>query len=131
MDLPAKELGCHRTGFAQDCRELVTSGKCNRWIQIQGHDPNTGQPVNRCDCVDNWTPMLLVENSMVQRQTGAAVETLRNQMIKTQRVAIALDHGDTALLALESREETRFLSAAGGSLALNAPNKDGSHERHD
>ena len=78
MDLPDKDVMCHKTGFSKSCNKLVSSGKCNRWMQIQGSDPNTGEPVNRHKCVDDWIPMLLIENSQMQRQTGAAVESLRN-----------------------------------------------------
>jgi hypothetical protein len=47
-----------------------------------GSDPNTGESVNRYACSDSWMPMLLIENSQQQRQTGAAVESFRNEMIK-------------------------------------------------
>lgn len=80
--IPPKEMMCHHTGFTKSCRDLVTSGKCRRWIQVMGTNPNTGEPVNRWDCVDNWTPMLLIENSQMQRQTGAAVESFRNVMVQ-------------------------------------------------
>lgn len=79
--LPPKEMGCHLTGFKEDCRTLVASGRCKRWTQIMGHNPNTGEPVNRYDCADNWLPMLMIENSQMQRQTGAAVEHFRNIMV--------------------------------------------------
>lgn len=80
--LPDKALMCHHTGFSRACRELVADGACGRWLQIQGANPNTGEPVNRYDCVDNWIPLLLIENSQMQRQTGAAVESFRNEMTK-------------------------------------------------
>jgi hypothetical protein len=80
--LPDEKLRCHHTGFKQSCRELVASGKCGRWMQIHGHNPSTGVPVNRYDCVDNWTPLLLIENSQMQRQTGAAVESFRNEVVR-------------------------------------------------
>lgn len=80
VDLPDKEVGCHRTGFAQGCRDLVVSGRCRRWMQIQGANPNTGEPLNRYDCVDNWTPLLLIENSQMQRQTGASCDKVANEV---------------------------------------------------
>lgn len=79
--LPDKDIGCHRTGFARKCRELVVSGECNRYIQINGTNPNTGEPASKWDCIDNWQPMLLIENSQQQRQTAAAVESFRNEMV--------------------------------------------------
>lgn len=78
MDLPPKERGCHCTGFARKCRDLVVSEQCGRWMQIQGNHPNTGEKINRSMCIDDWTPILLMENSQMQRQTGAAVESFRN-----------------------------------------------------
>src|SRR3990167_9858227 len=95
--LPDKEIGCHLTGFKEKCHKLVSSGRCKRWIQVQGTNPNTGESINRYDCVDNWVPLLLIENSQMQRQTGAAVESFRNEMVRaneslvqTVRAAIAI-----------------------------------------
>lgn len=88
MDLPNKEVMCHKTGFTQSCRYLVIEGKCNRWMQIQGSDPNTGESVNQSRCVDDWIPMLLIENSQQQRQTGAAVESFRNEMVNKPPIII-------------------------------------------
>ena len=80
MDLPNKDRGCHHTGFARKCRELVVSGECERWTQIQGMNPNTGEQISRHGCIDDWGPMLMIENTQQQRQTGAAVENLRNRV---------------------------------------------------
>ena len=33
-------------------------------------------------CAVTWMPMLLIENSQQQRQTGAAVESFRNESVK-------------------------------------------------
>jgi len=49
---------------------------------VLGADPNTGEQVNKYACSDFWIPMLLIENSQQQRQTGAAVESFRNEMVK-------------------------------------------------
>lgn len=79
--LPEDGVGCHRTAFRRDCRELVTSGRCRRWVQVHGKHPQTGEPVDRFDCVDNWGPLLLIENSHMQRQTAAAIESFRNEVM--------------------------------------------------
>jgi hypothetical protein len=91
-NLPPPDMGCHLTGFQTSCRSLVTRKKncCRRWMQIQGHNPNTGEPVNRFDCIDNWTPILLIENSQMQRQTGAAVESFRNEVVRSSDAAPAV-----------------------------------------
>lgn len=82
MTLPDKEIGCHRTGFEKKCRHLVAEGICNRWMHIIGMDPNTGTNIDMYDCMDNWLPKLLIENSQQQRQTAAAVESFRNEMVR-------------------------------------------------
>ena len=55
------------------------------WItQIRGNDPNTGKEMDHWDCAIKWMPMLLIENSQMQRQTGAAVESFRNEVVEKQ-----------------------------------------------
>lgn len=55
--------------------------KCRLYIQVMGKNPNTGEDINKWGCSFEFLPMLLIENAQQQRQTGAAVETFRNQMI--------------------------------------------------
>lgn len=62
----------------KDCIGL----ECSWFTQIRGMNPNTGQPVDEWGCAVAWLPVLLVENSQQQRQTGAAVESFRNEMVK-------------------------------------------------
>ena len=56
--------------------------KCAWFTRIQGYDMNTGNQVDEWQCAISLMPMLLVENSGQQRQTGAAVESFRNEMVK-------------------------------------------------
>lgn len=62
----------------KDCVEL----KCAWFTRIQGYDMNTGNQVDEYQCAVTLMPMLLVENSGQQRQTSAAVESFRNEMVK-------------------------------------------------
>jgi hypothetical protein len=54
---------------------------------------NTGKDVDEWQCAIALMPMLMVENSGQQRQTAAAVESFRNEMVKSneqsQRVLLA------------------------------------------
>jgi hypothetical protein len=54
-----------------------------------GNDPNTGQETNQWKCADAWMPMLTIENSMQQHQTGAAVESFRNEVVKSNSVMLS------------------------------------------
>lgn len=59
--------------------ELVA---CRFWVTVQGLHPQTGETINNGDCAFVWTPILMIENSKVNRETGAAVESFRNEMVK-------------------------------------------------
>jgi translation initiation factor 2B subunit (eIF-2B alpha/beta/delta family) len=50
---------------------------------IRGMHPQTGQEVDEWGCAVTWMPMLTIENSQQQRQTGAAVESFRNEVVKS------------------------------------------------
>jgi len=56
--------------------------KCKWFTQIRGTNPNTGEPVDEWDCAVKWVPFLVIESSQQSRQTGAAVESLRNEIVK-------------------------------------------------
>lgn len=55
---------------------------CAWFVKIAGYDVNTGKQVDDWNCTIAYLPMLLIENSGMQRQTGAAVESFRNEMVK-------------------------------------------------
>jgi hypothetical protein len=59
---------------------------CAWFIQIRGTNPNTGADLDEWGCAQAWMPVLIIENSQQQRQTGAAVESFRNEMVKSNEV---------------------------------------------
>lgn len=68
-----------------DCIQL----KCAWFMQIRGKHPQTGQDIDEWGCTVAWTPLLLIENAKLQRETGAAVESFRNEMVKSNYSATA------------------------------------------
>lgn len=79
---PCVEDGAIRNG------ELV---KCRFWVTVMGSNPQTGETVNNGDCAMAWMPVLLIENSKVNRETGAAVESMRNESVTSgQHITNAL-----------------------------------------
>lgn len=60
--------------------------KCAWYIQVRGLHPQTGEEFDRYDCTMVIQPILLIENSQQQRQTGAAIESLRNEMVRFDEV---------------------------------------------
>lgn len=72
------------------CRKL----DCAWFIQLRGNNPNTGKEVDEWGCAIAWLPILTVENSQQQRQTGAAVESFRNEVVKANELNILMNQGD-------------------------------------
>lgn len=65
--------------------------QCSWFTQMRGTNPNTGEEVDEWGCAITWLPVLLVENAQQSRQTGAAVESFRNEVtaINQQRALLA------------------------------------------
>ena len=81
MKIDAK-TNCPLDGF-KPCRQL----ECAWFLKISGKNPNTGEEVDDWGCSMSWMPILMIENSQQQRHTGAAVESFRNEMAKSNEVS--------------------------------------------
>jgi hypothetical protein len=86
-----KKIMCPFNGkkCIEDGSIVMVDGKpemhaCRFWVVVHGKNPQTGETISNGDCAHCWTPMLLIENSQMQRQTGAAVESFRNEMVRAQ-----------------------------------------------
>jgi hypothetical protein len=75
------KANCPLDGF-KPCRQL----ECAWFMKVQGKDPQTGKDVDEWGCSMAWLPVLMIENSRQQHQTGAAVESFRNEMVKANEV---------------------------------------------
>lgn len=84
--LPDKKVKCPYTGFTKTCLDGVVKHSCPKWIHIKGANPQTGDPVDHFGCSDSFQHLLMIENSQMQRQTGAAVESFRNEMVKLNNI---------------------------------------------
>jgi hypothetical protein len=62
----------------KDCVGL----KCSWYTQMRGTNPNTGEPVDEWACAIAWMPIMAVEIAQKSNQTGAAVESFRNEVVK-------------------------------------------------
>ena len=101
--LPDKNIKCPATGFAKSCREIVADCDCPKFVKISGVNPNDGQPVDKFGCVDSFMHMLLIENSQMQHQTGAAVESFRNEMVKANENSLRMLAASSQLLIGEKQ----------------------------
>ena len=74
---------------------------CKFWVKVQGKHPQTGVVMDHGDCAFAWTPVLMIENTKVNRETGAAVESFRNNTMdvnaQTQQMFMQ------AMMSLQSR----------------------------
>ena len=75
----------------KDCIAL----QCAWFTQVRGTNTNTGKEVDEWGCAMAWLPILTIENSNQQRQTGSAVESFRNEMINSQNEFLALTQNKT------------------------------------
>lgn len=60
--------------------------ECEWWVHIRGKHPQSEEPVDHWGCAVAWMPILMIENSQQQRQTGAAVESFRNEVLRVNEV---------------------------------------------
>lgn len=61
---------------------------CAWWTLVQGKNPQTGLDTNQWGCAMAWPPILVIESNMVQRQTTATVQELRNDVARSNDVSM-------------------------------------------
>ena len=59
--------------------------KCSWYTQMRGTNPNTGEPVDEWGCAVTWMPIMAVEIAQKSNQTGAAVESFRNEVVRANQ----------------------------------------------
>jgi hypothetical protein len=71
------------------CTEIKndTIHRCVWLTKLMGTNPNTGEKMDEEGCAMSFLPILLVENSMQQRSTSAAVESFRNEMTSANQTS--------------------------------------------
>ena len=72
--------------------------KCAWYTCVRGTNPNTGEEIDDWRCAVSWMPMMTVEIAQKSNQTGAAVESFRNEVVEAnhqnqQLYAHALQRG--------------------------------------
>lgn len=56
--------------------------KCAWYTQVRGFNPNTGQEIDEWKCAITWMPLMSLEVAQKEYQTGAAVESFRNEVVR-------------------------------------------------
>lgn len=101
-----KQYDCPDTGFTQKCGD-GRKGKCPHWIHVQGAHPQSGETVDMWDCSHRWLPILVIDLIRRTNSQGAAVESLRNELVKREDMA-------TQIMRLASINTNRHLQLEGG-----------------
>jgi hypothetical protein len=78
--------------------------RCPWYQKLRGKDPQSEQEIDEFRCSIGWLPMLTVENSQMQHQTGAAVESFRNEMVKA----------NDKMIQLAAKEQAKLLEKENG-----------------
>jgi len=103
MKLEVKD-NCPLNNF-EPCKQL----DCAWFTKIVGTDPNTGKDIEDYGCAVAWLPVLLIENAQQSRSTGAAVESFRNEMVKSNDI-----NRDVLIAAAKVDKDIVFLGAKNG-----------------
>jgi len=71
------------------CEKAVDGAieRCAWYINIKGKDPQSEDIIDQWKCAMAWQPVLLIENTAQSRSTGAAVESFRNEMLKSNEIS--------------------------------------------
>lgn len=107
MALPDPNVMCPATGFAKSCRAINAEFVCPKFVAIQGKNPQSDEIVNREGCVDSFLPLLLIEGAQQARQTGAAVESFRNEVVRSNDAA--REAADRALRVLTGGSDPKVI----------------------
>lgn len=78
---------CEEVKTDQDGKQVLY--RCPWYIKLRGKDPQSEKEIDEWSCAIAWTPILLIENTQMSRQTGAAVESFRNTVIENRAQQIA------------------------------------------
>lgn len=81
--------------------------RCQWFTQLQGTSPQTGQPIDEWGCAIAWLPTLLIEGSKETRQTAAAIESFRNEMVRGQQTVLRLVEGKREEKITDARDDYR------------------------
>jgi hypothetical protein len=88
MDIEVKKT----CPLGHTCRKTVDDHieECMWYTKMVGADPQTGEAIDEYNCAISWQPILMVENSGQMRGVAVSVQSLRNETIKRQDVALGL-----------------------------------------
>ena len=79
--------------------------QCSWFTQIRGMNPQTGEEVDEWECAVKMMPILLIENSQMLSQTGGAIESFRNETVKSTMKAQEIYQEELKLKAQQQQSK--------------------------
>ena len=76
--------------FCPLIKKTCMGSDCMFAVKLRGTDPNSGEAVDDEACAIAWMPMLTIENTKVNNETGAAVESFRNEAVRNHHESVAV-----------------------------------------
>ena len=80
---------------------------CMMWMTLRGYDHNKGEEVDNDGCCISFIPSLLVDNTQKNRETGAAVESFRNEVHKQNHLTLKLLHNNPNVELINQTRDKR------------------------
>lgn len=80
--------------------------KCPWWTRVIGKNPQTEEVIDDWRCAVALLPMLLIEGAQQTRHAGAAVESLRNELVSGVIEAVSVA-AESAGRLVDARNNSR------------------------
>ena len=76
--------------LGSECQKIVGEEihQCSWYIKLAGKDPQTGKDVDDYRCAIAWQPILAIEGNGINVGVAQSVQSLRNETVKRQDVAL-------------------------------------------
>ena len=76
--------------LGSECERIANGHieRCAWYVEIQGTDPQSGKEVRESKCAMAWQPILAIEGNGVNNQVAASIQSLRNETVKRQNLAL-------------------------------------------
>jgi len=88
------------------CEKAVDGAieRCAWYTNVKGKDPQSEEIIDQWKCAMAWQPILLIENTAQSRGTGAAVESFRNEMLKSNEISqrLMISNGNTSVIEVSN-----------------------------
>jgi len=76
--------------LGSDCQKIVGDHieQCAWYVKLKGKNPQDGTDIEEYRCAMAWQPVLAIEHTSSMHGMSASVQSLRNETIKRQNVAL-------------------------------------------